>query len=314
MGIQHFHTRDVICAHRFDAYPLEWDQIFGRQASLAVEIGFGNGEFLVNWAKQHPDWNFVGIDRSIGSTERLQKRLLQNSVGNVRIIIDDARFSLRELFSDNSIQQVIMNFPDPWPKKRHKERRLLQPSFIKTLAAVLKIQGKFELVTDQSWLVEETRSLFFESHFFELKKIEKNPNRLVGTKYERKWRDSGGEIYRIVSIKEKNASVSRILEDSLMPHTIIQKEVAPQQVQELAKVEHSEENKMFVVKEIFSDFGYNNYLLRLITKDVDYLQKFCVLITKHRNNWLVKLDETSPVYRTPAVKLAIQKIGEILCS
>ena len=317
MSPRQFRTKHVVPAANFESYPLEWDEIFGRKAHLGVEIGFGNGEFLVNWAKQQCDWNFVGIDLSIGSTERLQKRLMDNSINNVRIINDDARFALRELFFNDSVEQVKMNFPDPWPKERHKERRMLRASFIQILAAVLKIHGRFELVTDQLWLVEETRSLFLQTPFFTVTEIEKNPNRLVDTKYEKKWRKSGGEIFRIESSKEKNTNISRILENPKMPHKIIKKSIRPEQIQSLAGAEHSEENTMFVVKEIFADYRNNNYLLRMITKDIDYQQKFFVLITNRKmqdnvESWLVKLDDSVRTYRTPAVKIAVQRIGEIL--
>lgn len=307
----------IILPQKSEQFPLNWEQIFGRAAPLAVEIGFGNGEFLVNWASRHPDWNFVGIDLSRGSVQRLQKRLLQNAIHNVRILHEDARFALRELFPNNSIKEAIMNFPDPWPKKRHKERRMLQPSFVETLAAVLKKGGRFELVSDQQWLVEETRALFLESPFFEAGQIVKNPARLVTTKYEKKWRESGLDSFGIVSVKEKDHIISRMLEDAQMPHAIIKNEVNPEQVQSLVGQQHREGGRMFVVKSIFTDPDQNNYLLSLIAVDDDYQQKFYVLMRRRidsrgATNWLVKLDEICPVYPTPAVKMAVQQIGKIL--
>ena len=312
MKSNHFNTLHVVKGQKFDKFPLNWDQIFHRKAPLAVEIGFGNGEFLVDWAKRRLDWNFIGIDYSVGSTGRLQKRLLQNSIENVRTINDDARFTLRELFSDNCIQHIIMNFPDPWPKKRHQERRILRQPFIQTLGAILKHRGVFELVTDQFWLAQNSHSLFLESHFLEVNEIEKNPTRLLMTKYEKKWLESGCEIYRVVCIKQNDSKVHRILEDGKMPNYIVKKRISPGEISRLKDLENSEDKELFVIKEIYRDFKKDGYLLRVITQDFDYKQIFYIVIAQNRNNWVIKLDDTSPIYRTPAVKMAINKLGEIL--
>jgi len=313
MGSNPFHTPHLVPAQTLRQYPPNWDQIFLREAPLAVEIGFGNGEFLVDWARREPEWNFVGIDSSRGSTERLQKRTLQYSISNVRILNNDAPFSLRELFSNNSIQHIVMNFPDPWPKKRHKERRMLQPSFIQTLGAVLSDRGLFELVTDQRWLAQDCLFMFSQSdRFFELNAVEKNPERVLRTKYEKKWRDSGCDIYRLRAIKIRETAISRILEDSEMPHRIIENEISPDQVILLKNFEYEAGNHLFVVKEVYADFTKNSYLFRAISKDFDYKQAFYIVISKRQNEWLIKLDETCPVFRTPAVKLAVLKIAEIL--
>lgn len=312
MSIKQPDYSHIIYGQNYDKYPLKWNLIFNREAPLALEIGFGNGQFLVDWAQRQPDWNFIGIDYSFGSTKRLHKRLMDNSIKNVRIINDDARFTLRELFPDNSIQQVIMNFPDPWPKKRHKERRMVQPNFIQTLGAVLNNGGVFELVTDQFWFAQDTHLLFLESSFFEMKDLEKNPNRSVKTKYEKKWLEDGCEIYKVYCKKKNNNIIHRILENDEMPNYIIKKEISSRQIKQLKDFEHFKDKELFVVKEIYTDFAQKSYLLRVITQDNDYRQTFYIVITRNNYNWVVKLDDAFSVYRTPAVKMAISKLGEIL--
>jgi tRNA (guanine-N7-)-methyltransferase len=141
-------------------FPVNWKDVFGREAPIAIELGCGNGEFLVFWAQKHPDWNFIGIDLSLASCERSQIRIYQNGLSHIRIIRDDARFVLRELFGDNRIKQICINFPDPWPKEKHKNRRVIVPSFVDTLSSILENDGIFELVTDQKWYIVETRELF----------------------------------------------------------------------------------------------------------------------------------------------------------
>ena len=129
-------------------FPLAWPEIFSREAPLAVEIGFGNGEFLVNWARQVPEWDFIGFEISMASMERALKRLHQQQIPNARPVHQDARFGLREFFGDNTLSHVMMNFPDPWPKKRHHKRRLIQPPLVATLAAKLKRGGYIHCATD----------------------------------------------------------------------------------------------------------------------------------------------------------------------
>ena len=270
-----FHAPHLIAPQAFDKYPLNWDEIFRRDAPFGIEIGFGNGEFLVDWALKQPGWNFVGIDSSLGSSQRLQKRTMHYSVDNVRIINNDARFCLRELFSNNSIHHIVMNFPDPWPKKRHRERRMLQPSFIQTLGAVLINRGMFELVTDQKWLAQDFYKMVRQANrFFELNSIEENPVRPLRTKYEKKWQDSGCCIYRVCAIKIRDTAISRMLEDSKMPHYIIENEIYPEQVIPLKNSECVKGNHLFVFKEIYTDFEGNCYLVHAITRDNDYQQSF----------------------------------------
>lgn len=308
-----FQTPHLISAKTLDRYPMKWNLTFHRDGLLGVEIGFGNGEFLVDWAMRQPGWNLVGIDSSRGSMERLQKRIREYSLDNIRIINDDAPFCLRELFPDNAVNHVVMNFPDPWPKERHKERRMLSPSFIQTLGAVLEKRGIFELVTDQKWLAQDCHSIFSQANrSFELSPIEKNPVRPLITKYEKKWRYLGCDTYYVKAIKIKNTAISRILENSEMPHYIIENEILPEQVVVLKNTEYQHGNGFFVVKQIYTDFETESYLCRVVTRDIEYQQCFYISVSKHQSAWLVKLDDTCPVFRTPAVKMTVRRIGEIL--
>jgi len=131
-----------------DRYPVNWEKVFGRAAPLAVEVGCGNGEFLVNWARSCPDWNFLGIELSLASGERIQSRIYSQHLENIRTLRDDARFVLPELFADQSITQLVMNFPDPWPKAKHHKRRLIQPALVARLCEHLKAGGYIHAATD----------------------------------------------------------------------------------------------------------------------------------------------------------------------
>ncbi len=293
-------------------FPLNWEHHFQRSAPLFVEIGFGNGEFLVQWARQHPEGNFVGFEIAIESMERAQKLIHSYQLSNVRVIREEARWGLQEFFADNSIRHVMMNFPDPWPKKRHQERRAINQSFATILAAVLEPGGKFELVTDQHWYAEAAHSIFQESTHFTVFPIEVNPPRPVQTKYERKWRRLGRTIYRLQAQKISSATITRKILEEPMPHKIIQSAIQIEQILQLHNFQKEANGQFFIVKEVYMDPDQKHFLLKTIAKDDDFMQKYFIIITPHRDGWIVKLDTVTQPYRTRAVKFSVYQIGQFL--
>lgn len=306
------HLRYEIKAREFTSYPPEWETVFERRAPVLTEIGCGNGEFLADWALRYPDKNFIGIERSLESARRTQKRLWEQGIPNVRIIRDDARFAMRELFPDNSLQQVMVNFPDPWPKDRHRNRRIVIPDFIRTLSAVLSNHGVFELVSDQEWFIKEAFGLFADTRCFRMENVETNPIREVSTKYERKWREEGRTVYRFRAVKEQSSKIHRIVESGEMPHVIIEKKIHPDAVYNLKALSRAEGDQIFIVKEIFARPDQEAFLLRTVTTDQGYTQNFFILIATHPSGYIVKIDSGFQPYRTPAVKAAIRKVGQLL--
>ena len=294
------------------SFPVKWKDVFGREAPLAVELGCGNGEFIVSWAQKYPDWNFFGIDLSLASCERTQIRIHQNGLSNIRIIRDDARFVLRELFNNNQIHQILMNFPDPWPKEKHKNRRIIVPGFIDTLSTVLANDGIFELVTDQKWYVVETRELFEKHGCFRISEIEENYTRDFPTKYERKWKKLQRLSYRFFVTKIKSKLINRILENEKMPHFIIKKKIHPENVSKLQGEVEKKDGSIFKIKEVFSNLSQRVFLLRTVTTDYDYTQNFFILIAPYGKGFIVKIDTSYQPYRTPAVKFVIEKVAMLL--
>ncbi len=304
--------KQEVRGREFTHYPLPWEEIFGRKAPLAVEIGCGNGEFLCAWAEANPQWNFVGVELSLESTERILKRVLQMNLPNVRVIRDDARFVLREFFPENSVEQVVMNFPDPWPKERHRHRRVVIPSFVQTLAAVLVPEGVYELVTDQQWYAEEAATMFRENGCFRVEPLVRNPHRPVSTKYERKWRAEGRSVYQLRAVKIKSATIKRLLENSEMPHVIVEKAIEEEKIFGLKDYLRKEADWLFTIKEVFFNPENRTYLLRTVASDGDYQQSFFILVSPHPRGYIVKIDPVFQPYRTPAVKNAVWEIGKLL--
>lgn len=135
-------------------YGLEADQIldtraiFGRDAPIVIEIGFGNGETLAHMAAAAPDTNFVGIEVHGPGVGQLLWRLQQKGLDNVRVYRADAVEILTRQVADVSLDGVHVFFPDPWPKKRHHKRRLINPDFMRLVVRKLKQGGIFHAATD----------------------------------------------------------------------------------------------------------------------------------------------------------------------
>ncbi len=127
---------------------VDWTQVFARTAPLVLEIGFGNGEQLL-WSAQHePGKNFIGIEVHRPGVGRLMNALAAHNVHNVRLYNHDAVDVLDRLLGADSLHEVRIYFPDPWPKKRQQKRRLIQPEFVALLASRVRAGGHFYLATD----------------------------------------------------------------------------------------------------------------------------------------------------------------------
>ncbi len=305
-------TEFEIKPQRLDSFPLDWEQIFRRTAPLAVEIGFGNGEFLAHWVLDNPEWNFVGIELSMESMLKMFNLIRKNKLTNVRLIRDEASFILRELFADNSLHYVMMNFPDPWPKARHSDRRTIKPSFVRTLSAVLETGGTYELVTDQGWYSEGAHQYFSEAGAFEIQAYGKDPIRNSSTKYERKWLQEKRDIFGLRVKKRKSLAVKRLLGKSSMPHYVLSQPVNKKQVTGLSGMIKTLPEGVIKISDIFWDESKSTFLLRAVSNDEQYIQNFFILIAPHDNGYIVKLDPGFQPYRTPAVKSAIRIVGEFL--
>ncbi len=133
--------------------------LFGREAPLWLEIGFGNGEALHHMAALHPEVDFLGIEVHRPGIGHLLRSLDEDGIDNVRVMRADAAEVVRERMPTGSLERVLVFFPDPWPKKRHHKRRLIQPAFADALARVLRPGGHLHLATDWADYAEHMRAV-----------------------------------------------------------------------------------------------------------------------------------------------------------
>jgi tRNA (guanine-N7-)-methyltransferase len=132
----------------FSSEVVDWAGIFGRTASVVLEIGFGMGETTAAIAAAHPDIDFVAVDVHLPGIGALLNRIEALHLTNVRVIRHDAVDVVSTMIAPSSLAAVHVFFPDPWPKKRHHKRRLLKPAFVRALAERLAPGGYLHVATD----------------------------------------------------------------------------------------------------------------------------------------------------------------------
>ena len=143
-------------------------EVFGRDAPIVLEIGFGNGETLVQQAIQHPEFDFVGIEVHEPGVGHCLLAARDAGIGNLRLIMHDAVEVLKQQLPPASLQRVNIYFPDPWPKKRHHKRRLIQPAFLELLASRMSVGGSLCIATDWADYAEHIDEVVANSGLFAL--------------------------------------------------------------------------------------------------------------------------------------------------
>lgn len=132
----------------YDANTLDFDTAFGRSGPRVLEIGFGMGQSLAEMALANPSANFIGIEVHRPGVGRLLHTVAERDIDNIRVYCHDAVEVLRDCIPEASLDTVQIFFPDPWQKKRHNKRRLIQPEFVARLLPKLKSGGTLHLATD----------------------------------------------------------------------------------------------------------------------------------------------------------------------
>jgi len=132
----------------FAQLPLDLDALFGRAAPRTLEIGFGNGEHLLERALAAPERDFLGIEVHPPGIGHLLLQASKADASNLRVIAHDAVEVLQCQIAPDSVDELQLLFPDPWPKARHHKRRIVQPAFASLVASRLKGGGRFHLATD----------------------------------------------------------------------------------------------------------------------------------------------------------------------
>jgi tRNA (guanine-N7-)-methyltransferase len=177
----------------FREQPIE--AIFPRRAPLVVDLGCGDGGFLVALAKRHPEWNFLGSERLLGRVEKVVRRIQRAGLANARLVRIESHYLVRWLLPAGSVAAAHVLHPDPWPKRHHHSRRLVQREFMEALHRVLEPRGEVYLKTDDKPYFQWMERVLAETPGFE--RIEwTEPEDWPRTDFEREFIAKGMPIYR----------------------------------------------------------------------------------------------------------------------
>ncbi len=271
------------------AWPAKWSNYFNLEGPLVVEIGFGNGQYLLELSRARPKLNIVGLELSLPSLRRAESKLQKNAIGNVRLIHAEAKVALWLLFERGQIAEVVVNYPDPWPKTAHHKRRLIQPDLLDLLATRLMHDGKLRIVTDHADYAAWIERCLAESDHFEschLAGYKVVGGSGAGTKYARKAYDAGKNSYFFEWIRNQTPNASRypILKEIPMPHSIIRTELNHHEIAaridphdiagealvvRLGKVYKSVDDPEILVDAYLSEKGFEQNVMLAITQRQD---------------------------------------------
>ncbi len=128
--------------------PVDWAEVYGAPYPLRVEIGVGNSDFLIRVAERAPSYNYLGFEYCMRRVLKFLKRVHAAELEQIRMLAEDARRALHELFAPDSVDHFYVNHPDPWPKRRHAKHRLVQPKNTTQMRRLLRVGGGISLRTD----------------------------------------------------------------------------------------------------------------------------------------------------------------------
>jgi tRNA (guanine-N7-)-methyltransferase len=278
------------------AWPTKWATYFEQDGPLAVEIGFGNGQYLLELSQARPKSNIVGLELSLPSIRRAEIKLQRYQVRNVRLIHAEAKVALWLLCERGAIEEVVINYPDPWPKAAHQKRRVIQPDFLNLLATRMMMDGRLRIVTDHADYAAWIEQCLAESDYFESSHptgYQETFNRTPGTKYAKKARTAGQHSYTF-EWKRNHLPITEIypvLEERLMPHAIIKTELSHHEIAErvdpddvageelvvrLGKIYKSLDEPVVLVATYVAEKGYEQNVMLAIAQRSDGSYKIYV--------------------------------------
>lgn len=206
-------------------WPLRQELLFPRVSPLIIEIGFGNGDFLVHLAQTNPDCNIIGLEISSGSMDRAEARITKRRLSNARAIHARAETALSHLLEPQSVQAFHINNPDPWFKKKHHRRRLIKRGTVNLLTSRLSPGGLLHLATDILDYAEMAHEVLSRtpglSNRFDAPWVNRMAGR-IATKYELKgYREGRRGHFFCYERNETSISHPPVIKELDMPHLFL---------------------------------------------------------------------------------------------
>ena len=182
----------------------KWQERFLKAQPLHIEVGSGKGQFIVEMAKAHPEINYIGIEMQTNAIISILEKQLEEQLPNLQLLLVDGA-DLTDYFSDGEVDQVYLNFSDPWPKTRHEKRRLTYKTFLRTYETIAKPKAELHFKTDNQKLFEYSLAsvtwygMTLKKVWLDLHASDFEGN--IMTEYEEKFSSMGNPICKLVACR-----------------------------------------------------------------------------------------------------------------
>jgi tRNA (guanine-N7-)-methyltransferase len=304
----------VLLPWRRLAHPVDWDGAFGRRAPLHLEVGFGDGRYTARRALADPDADFVGLEVSGTSVLRAWRRMRRDGVRNVRLLKAPAEVAVRQLFGAGALASITVNFPDPWPKDRHEDHRLLRAPFFRLAASRSVAGGEIRLASDHeayvAFAVAEA-----ERSGVARREPRTPPPEVFETKYALKWRGQGKPLYYEVFVLDGTdvPYAPPIVRSDPMPHALLTGAL-PADAPPFDKLVVPAEGGHVVVHEAARALGRDDrWLFRVTVDEGELIQQLLVVAQRRAEGELiVRLESFGDPLVTPAARAAVAAVTDWL--
>lgn len=200
-------SRETISASEYTVnepkeYKGKWNEVFGNDNPIHIEVGMGKGKFITTLASQNPDINYIGIEKYSSVLLRALEKMEELDITNICFIRMDAE-EIEDVFAEEEVSKIYLNFSDPWPKDRHAKRRLTSRQFLGRYDKILKKDGVIEFKTDNRPLfdfsLEEVPEAGWKlvEHTFDLHNSDMAEGNVM-TEYEEKYSSMGNPIHKMI--------------------------------------------------------------------------------------------------------------------
>lgn len=199
-----WNTAGVMLDDSAAAEPVDFGEMFGNDRPVEIEIGTGKGTFLLARGTARPEVNFLGIEYARSYCRHAADRFRRHGLKNIRMLHADAGAFFKDCVADGSLSRVHIFFPDPWPKRKHHRRRLIQPPFVAQVRRALRVGGQLIVVTDHMGYFEQIRLVLLDSPGMAVVPVPRMSDRegeIVGTNFERKYIAQGRPFYSTARMK-----------------------------------------------------------------------------------------------------------------
>lgn len=305
----------MLLAWRKLRFPTRWEDEFGSAGPLVLEVGFGDGRFTERTALGRPEARYVGLEVSSGSLQRALRRIKRSGLANVRLAKVGAEFALRQLFAEGSLEAIVVNFPDPWPKERHTERRLLKRSFFELAAARLADGGEIRLATDHPGYLGFARAEAAASGLFS-ESMPEPPPAVFETKYALKWRGQGIPLNYVV-FRRLPGTMARTFphleRPDVMPHALFTGELPPEADFEKVVIEYAGGHVILHDASKVMGSERPTWLIRASIDEEDLKQQLLVFVAQRaEGDVIVRLEPFGDPIITACARGAVHAASEWL--